>query len=104
MYLFHISAIEIFTSPKEMISYYWQKIKDNGQLTDALDLVRGQKRQKAFDYTFSTVEGIAFKIISSAKVPAPQYIPFVPFANNSFQELSLQTITNRSFTMSLINL
>ena len=24
---------------------------------DALDLVRGQKWQKAFDYTFSTVEG-----------------------------------------------
>ena len=52
-----ISAIEIFTSPNEMISYYWQKIKDNGQLTDALDLVRGQKWQKAFDYMFSTVEG-----------------------------------------------
>ena len=44
-----------------MISYYWQKIKDNGQLTDALDLVRGQKWQKAFDYTFSTVEGKFFK-------------------------------------------
>ena len=44
-----------------MISYYWQKIKENSQLTDALDLVRGQKRQKAFDYTFSTVEGKLLK-------------------------------------------
>ena len=60
--VFHISAIEIFTSPKEMISYYWQRIKENGQLTDAMDLVRGQKWQKAFDYTFSTVEGTFFKV------------------------------------------
>ena len=85
-----------------MISYYWQKIKDNGQLTDVLDLVRGQKRQKAFDYTFSTVKGTFFKgdkiLYQCSKTSIHT---FVCVAINLFQELFLQTITNRSFTMSL---
>ena len=48
--LFHISAIDIFSLPKELI-------KENRQLADALDLVQGQKHQKAFDYSSNTVEG-----------------------------------------------
>ena len=85
-----------------MISYYWQRIKENSQLTDALDLVRGQKWQKAFDYTFSTVEGTFFKgdkiLYQCSKMSIHT---FVCVAINLFQELFLQTITNRSFTMSL---
>ena len=84
-----------------MISYYWQRIKENGQLTDALDLVRGQKWQKAFDYTFSTVDGIVFKVDKIYQCSNTSIHTFVCVAINSFQELSLQTITNRNFTMSL---
>ena len=40
-----------------MIKYYWAKIAENGQLEDALDIVKSQTRAKAFDYTFNTVEG-----------------------------------------------
>ena len=40
-----------------MIKYYWAKIAENGQLEDALDVVKSQMKAKAFDYTFNTVEG-----------------------------------------------
>ena len=43
--------------PEEMIKYYWGEISENGQLEDALDVVKSQTRAKAFDYTFNTVEG-----------------------------------------------
>ena len=37
--------------------HYWEQISANGTLTDALDLVRSQKKPKAFDYQFLTIEG-----------------------------------------------
>ena len=40
-----------------MIKYYWAKIAENGQLEDALDIVKSQTIAKAFDYTFNIVEG-----------------------------------------------
>ena len=51
--------MNIFYSSEEMIKYYWGwgEISENGQLDDALEVVKLQTRAKAFDYTFNTVEG-----------------------------------------------
>ena len=42
------------------MKYYWAEIAENGQLEDALDVVKSQTKAKAFHYTFNTVEGGVF--------------------------------------------